>query len=330
MQRDVNNIIKHQYKLKQFFDYPEERDHFIGVARPTVLNALNSLIRFTEKVLEHHHPHHHHKLMSEHGDKIHFLLSARNEREKRHRLRHVNHLDNQNKFSGGSLSGGSFFGSIGSFFSHAARSVGHAFKRAGEGIYDVGRHAVHGIRHAAEATAHGVKTAAEATGHAFETAGKAVYHGVKDVGEKAIHGIEEGAHEVGHFFKGVADATVEAADVALDVIKEYGPDVLEKALPYIEKGLNVGAAALANAVVPGSGVFVSQGLNLAEQAANPLIKQQIEKLKPKQPDYEGSGLIGLAYRQPQFYEGSGLIGLAYKQPQFLRQYPRDNLNVVFK
>ena len=307
MQRDINNIIKHQHKLKHFFDYPAERDEFLATVGPTVLNSLNSLIRFTEKVLEQHHPHHHHKLMSEHGDKIHFLLSARNEREKRHRLRHVNHLDRQNKLMGGSLSGGSFFGSIGHFFSHAAHSVGHAFKRAGEGIYHIGKHAVHGIKHAAEATAHGIK-------HAAETAGKAVYHGVKDVGEKAIHGIEEGAHEVGHFFKGVADATVEAADVALDVIKEYGPDVLEKALPYIEKGLNVGAAALANAVVPGSGVFVSQGLNLAEQAANPLIKQQIEKLKPKQPDYEGSGLIGLAY----------------KQPKFLTHYPRDNLNVVFK
>jgi len=306
MQHDINNIVKHQYKLKQFFDFPEERDQFLSHATPTVLTALNSLIRFTEKVLEHHHPQHHHKLISEHGDKIHFLLSARNDREKRHRLRHVNHLDNQNKLSGGSLSGGSFFGSIGHWFSHAARSVGHAFKGAYEGVKHIGEHAIHGI-----------KQAGETVGHAFETAGKAVYHGVKDVGEKAIHGIEEGAKDVGHFFKGVADEAVQATDVALDVIKEYGPDVLEKALPYIEKGLNIGAAALANAVVPGSGVFVSQGLNLAEQAANPLIKQQIEKLKPKQPSDED-------------YQGSGLIGLAYRQPQFLSQYPRDNLNVVFK
>ena len=290
MTKDIDNIIKHHHDLKTFFDYPDERHNFLESVSPSTLNALKSLIKFTKNTLKKHHPHYHKKLMDEHGDKIKFLLDARDNFETRRRLKHINDIDRHNKKTGGSLYGGSFFGDIGHFFSHAASSVGHAFKHAYHAVKNVGEHAIHGIEHA----------------------GETVYHGVKDIGEKAVHGVEKGFNEVGQFFKGVSNDVVDVADVALDAIKTYGPDVLEKALPYIEKGLNIGAAALANSVVPGSGVFISQGLTLAEAAANPLIKSKIESLKQNQ----GSGLIGLAYRNPHFM---------HQYPEFLTQYPQDNL-----
>lgn len=269
--QEEKKFLEHIPILKKFL-MSRKKIPLLLDADKKLVNGIHYLIRIIPKYVD---PAIQHRFSLKHGLLFDNLYNAQTHHDKK-----LHSILNE------TLSGGSFFGDIGHFFSHAASSVGHAFKHAYEGVKHLGQKAIHGVKNIGEKAVHGI-----------EHAGETVYHGVKDVGEKAVHGIEEGIHDVGQFFKGVSNDVVDAADIAIDAINAYGPQALATALPYIEKGLNIGVAALANSVVPGSGVFVSKGLSLAEQAANPIIKQKLNSLNNhgQQEEEEGGGFHARDY-----------------------------------
>lgn len=228
MESDIQRIVSHRKELKHFFEYPGDKNDIIDNVSPSTLHALHSLIRFTIKRLETHHPEHHRKLMEEHGDIIRHLAEAKDDYDSRQRFRHINNMD-----MGEELYGGSIWGSIGHFFSHAAHSVGHAFKTAGEAIY----------HHVLKPAAEGIKKGAEV-----------VYHKVlKPVGQY----IYKHRKQIANIY-----------DKAIGILSKLPIPYVQEAAQIIKPFADVGNTAI---------------------------------------------------------QGTGLIGLAYRQPEFLKEYPQGNL-----